>query len=292
MERTFETPDMVGLIVENAVGSITISAEEIESTHVRLEAETPEAEELVERATVECVPYRGGLVVQVKIRQRHGPRFMRRNGVIVHVTLPNGADVEVVSGSGAVDLSGHLGDLRIKTASAPVDADVLAGQVDVATASGDVVVGQAAGPVKFKSASGDLRVVQSDGRVTAVTASGTIEVGAVRGGLEVRGSSSDVRVGQVEGDVRIVSVSGDIRVSSYLAGRLHARTVSGDVRIGVAAGVKVSVDAESMSGPVHSDIALSDAPPHQSAGGAEVSVTAQTVSGAVLIERAAEAVVV
>jgi DUF4097 and DUF4098 domain-containing protein YvlB len=288
MERTFETEGRVGLNVVNAVGRVSIAATETSSTHVTLEADTPEGEQLVERATVECVPFNGGTVVSVRIPHRHGPKFMRRNGVTVTVTLPAGADVEVVTASADVFLTGELGDLKLTTANGDVDADARSGEVMAKTASGDVVIGWARGPVTFKSASGDLRVAQSDGGLTVATASGSIEVGAVTGRVEVRGTSGDVRFGHVAGDARIVAVSGDVRVSSYAAGRLHVRSVSGDVSVGIAPGANFSIDAESMSGQVRSDIPLHDAP--SGVGGSpEVAVTARTVSGEVIIERAADA---
>jgi DUF4097 and DUF4098 domain-containing protein YvlB len=291
MERTFETTGLVGLVVVNAVGQISISSTETTSTHVRLEADTPDAEELVQRATVECVPHGAGTVVSVRIPQRHGPRFMRRNGVSVTVTLPIGADIEVVAASADVYLSGELGDLNVKTASGDVDADGRVGEVSAKTASGDVVIGRATGPVTMKSASGDLRVTQSDGSLSASTASGSVEVGAVSGRIEVRCTSGDVRMGQVSGDARIVAVSGDIRLSSYAAGRLHVRSVSGDVSVGIPPGANLSVDAQSMSGAVRSDIPLQDRPSGVD-GAPEISVTLQTVSGEVTIERAIDVMAV
>ncbi len=289
MERTFETTGSLRVIVVNAVGRVSIAATGATSTHVVLEADTPDAEQLIERAGVECAPFGDGQVVTIKVPQRHGARFMRRNGVSVRVTMPVGADVEVITASADVDLSGALGDLKVKTASGDIDADGSAVEVDVKTASGDVVIGQADGPVTIKSSSGDLRVAQSDGSLNAMTASGTVEVGAVTGGLEVRCTSGDVRLGHVAGDARIVAVSGDIRLGSYAAGELHVRSVSGDVAVGIAPGANLSVDAESMSGGVRSDIPLHDAPTRMD-GAAQIHVTARSVSGEVVIERAVDAV--
>jgi DUF4097 and DUF4098 domain-containing protein YvlB len=291
MERTFETAGALRVVVVNAVGRVSIAAAETTSTHVTLDADTADAEELVERATVESAPFGDGHVVTVKVPQRHGLKFMRRNGVSIMVTLPAGADIEVVTASADIDLTGALGNLNLKTASGDVDADGRAGEVKAMTSSGDVVIGQAAGPVTVKSASGDLRVSQSDGSLNAATASGSVEVGAVTGRLEVRCTSGDVRLGYVSGDAHIVAVSGDIRVSSYATGRLHVRSVSGDVAVGIAPGATLSVDAESMSGAVRSDIPLSDTP-SATKGAPDVIVTARSVSGAVIIERAAEAMAV
>ena len=49
-------------------------------------------------------------------------------------------------------------------------------------------------------------------------------------------------------------------------GTLHVRSVSGDVAVGVVEGVDLHVDVETMSGSVHSDIPLDDAPATRPAG--------------------------
>ncbi len=51
-----------------------------------------------------------------------------------------------------------------------------------------------------------------------------------------------------------------------------------------------SVDAETMSGTVHSDIPLNDAP-HRSGRGSKVELTVRSVSGNILVKRGAEAFV-
>ena len=53
MERTFETPGSVHLTVENHAGEVVVTARATDRTIVSVEAGTPGAEELVERAIVE-----------------------------------------------------------------------------------------------------------------------------------------------------------------------------------------------------------------------------------------------
>ena len=72
MEKTFETPGAVQLYVENEVGLIAITASQTRSTIVSLEAATPGAEELIERAVVECRSIPDGHVVAVKVSRRSG----------------------------------------------------------------------------------------------------------------------------------------------------------------------------------------------------------------------------
>ena len=112
MEKTFETPGAVRLYVENEVGLIAVTARQTRSTVVSLEADTPGAEELVERAAVECRPVPDGHVVAVKVSRRNGMRFVRRNAVTVRVEVPEGSDVKVLAGSADVEITGPVGERR------------------------------------------------------------------------------------------------------------------------------------------------------------------------------------
>jgi len=113
-----------------------------------------------------------------------------------------------------------------------------------------------------------------------------IEVGSAANRADVRSTSGDVRLGDVAGDASIVGVSGNVRVLSYAAGTMQVRAVSGDITVGIVQGVNLRVDAETMSGRVHSDIPLGQEPGSRGEG-PDVAVTARSVSGDVLVERAA-----
>ncbi len=287
MEKTFETPGHVEAIVENMVGLVSMSTGEVETTHVLLTAESPDAQELVDRAIVECVERNGTHRLRVKVAKRHGPRFTRRNGVAVSITLPVGADVSVATASAAIELAGSFGDLKLTTASGDMDVDGQVGNVEVNTASGNIVLGHCDGRLRGKSASGTFRVAECNGPLSVATVSGRLEVGAARSGIDMRCTSGDVHLGEVAGDVHVVGVSGDLKIASYRSGQLRVRSVSGDVVIGIPPGVNLGVDAESRSGTVSSDIPLGERPTSEG-DGPRAFVSARTVSGNVLIERAAD----
>lgn len=289
MEQTFATAGRVLVVVENEVGLVAITAREGDTTHVVLVAETPGAEELVERAVVEYRPERGHDIVLVKIPRLHGMRFIRRNGVSVRVDVPPGTDVKVTAASAPVELNGPIGDANVKTASGDVTADTVA-SLRVKTASGDVEVEGVRGELRLHSASGDLRCVRADAGASVTTASGDVEVGSTGDHIEVRATSGDVRLGEVSGDVTVVSVSGDVDVLSIARGNVHVRSVSGAIELGIARGVTLSVDAESMSGTVDSDIPLSEGP-DASGEGPKVVVSASSVSGDIHVRRGIEAFV-
>jgi DUF4097 and DUF4098 domain-containing protein YvlB len=286
MERTFETPEPVRLYVENEVGTVTITARETPTTEVSLTPDIPAAAELIERATVE---HHGDAVV-VKVPHLHGMRFRRRNGVTIRIVLPQGSNLTAVTGSADVDVVGSLGAADLKTASGDVTTDDIAAAVRAKTASGDVTVGSVGGELRMSTASGSLRCSRVGGRATFSTASGDVEIGSAGGRVDVQATSGRVRLGELERGARVINVSGDVQVLALSEGSLHVRSVSGNVAVGVAEGVELHVDVETVSGQVRSDIPLDDQPVRVSSTGKKADVSVRNVSGNVDIERALEQV--
>ncbi|HWD53706.1 MAG TPA: DUF4097 family beta strand repeat-containing protein [Acidimicrobiales bacterium] len=288
MERKFETPKGVRLVVQNEVGLVAITAGPTAETVVRLEPHTPGAEELVERAIVECRAAGGRHTVVVKI-PRHSMRFIRRNAVTVRVDLPEGSDVSAVVASADVEVTGPIGAADFVTSSGDVSTDDVAADFTAKSASGDVTAGAVGGDLKVQTASGDLRCSSVAGRAVFTTASGDLEVGAAANQVEVKATSGDVRLGELARGARVTNVSGDVRVLVLDEGSLHVRSVSGNVSVGVAAGVDLHVDVETLGGDVRSDIELGEAPGRRR-GDVRVDVSVRSVSGDVEIERALEQV--
>jgi DUF4097 and DUF4098 domain-containing protein YvlB len=288
MERTFATPGHVRVIVGNDIGHVVVSARTGATTDVTLEPDSSGAQELVDRATVECRPSGQDHVIRVKVPHTQGMKFMRRNGITVRIDMPTGGDVEIATASADVELNGTVGEATIKTASGDITADDAAGSFQAKSASGDITVGSVAGHLRLHSTSGDVRADRVGGSAAVATTSGDLEIGAVADKVDVRSTSGDVRLGDVAGDSSIVGISGNVRVLSFASGRMQVRAVSGDIGVGIALGVNLSVDAQTMSGTVHSDIPLHDEKGSHD-GGSEVSLSIRNVSGDVLIERAVEA---
>ena len=288
MEKTFETPGGARLHVQNEAGLVAITAGKTEQTVVRLDADTPGAEELVERTTVECKHAGGRHMVVVKV-PKQGIRLLRRNAVTVRVDLPEGSDVTVMTASADVDVTGPVGAADFTTASGDVSADDLAGDLTAKSASGAITVGAVEGDLRVQTSSGDLRCSSVEGRAHFTTASGDIEVGAADGHVEVKATSGSVRLGELAHGARVTNVSGDVRVLAIDEGTLHVRSVSGSVSVGVVTGVDLRVDVETLSGQIRSDIPL-DATRGSRRNDVSVEVSVRSVSGNVEIERALEQV--
>ena len=126
-----------------------------------------------------------------------------------------------------------------------------------------------------------------------MTVSGDVDVGRVGGALTVRAVSGDVTIGAIDADRLVVSTtSGDIDdPRSVVAVTCECNSVSGDVRVGVARGTRVWIDAASsrvISSPSWASTITSWAPTSPP-DAAVVPLHVKTVSGDVSIVRAAEA---
>ena len=117
--------------------------------------------------------------------------------------------------------------------------------------------------------------------------SGDLHAGTVHGDIRAQLVSGDVHVRDAGGSISTNTVSGDQRFEAVRRGRMELKAISGDVMVGVRAGARVYVDANTVSGSTSSEFELSDAPAAPPAADAPlVELFVKTVSGDVRLERA------
>jgi DUF4097 and DUF4098 domain-containing protein YvlB len=75
----------------------------------------------------------------------------------------------------------------------------------------------------------------------------------VAGAVEVKAASGDVVLGGIGGDCTVRTASGRVMVDRFEGTRFEAKTVSGDVRVGVPSGRRYSLSLQTLSGDVHTD---------------------------------------
>ena len=190
-------------------------------------------------------------------------RSWRSRSIRILVETPVGSDVDVDSASADVTLGGELGAVRLRSASGDLRVDT-AVRLDAA------------------SASGELRVRGVRTEATCSTASGDVDLGDVGGRLTISTASGDVRVASAADDLQIGTASGDVRVGRYDGSVINVKAISGDVRVGLPAGIRVEPDISTLSGrttlPKPSTRSTSVDP-------RLVRVRLRTVSGSIDIER-------
>jgi len=221
-EHRFHTPQPVDLLVSIPSGDVIVETADVDESIITVEGD----ERLVERTVVEhdgnrlAVQYRGkqGFGITVEIGG-----FSIGNGerLKVRAKIPHASAAELTTASADMNIDGTLRTLEAKTAS------------------------------------GDLTMRGTvDGAASVKTVSGDVQLDEVGGDLTVNSVSGDVRVADVGGSVRTKSVSGDIRVDRTGGPEATLQSVSGDIRLGVAAGTNVDVDANSLSGDLDSEVPL------------------------------------
>lgn len=272
---SFETPGRVALDLSVPAGTVSVATwdeprVDVDVTPLRGDDASVQA---AAETRIEAVERGGRHEVSVRVPKREGRLgFLARSPELqVAIRCPEGANLEVTTQSADLDARGRLGAVTARSAS----GDVLladTGELSFATASGDLVAGTVSGALTTKSASGDVAVRSVGGPTTATTVSGDVRLGETAGLAGVNTVSGDVELDAIAGGARVSCVSGDAHVavppglalwidvqsvsgsvSSELdvgdaaAGgeeqvELRVRTVSGDVRITRAAGVRLRSD--------------------------------------------------
>ena len=265
----FQTPGAVLLRIAVPSGEVTIESGNVGMVEVEVVAlrDDETSRRAAEETRVEALERRGRHEIVIEAPKRRSGFSWRDVKLGVRVACPDGADVELSTASADLDARGRLGAVGVKTAS------------------GDVVAAACAS-LSVSSASGDVQAREVTSEVNVKTASGDVEIGSVGGRASINSVSGDVRVGHAADLVTLNSVSGDVEVEALAGGGLRANAVSGDLSIGVVPGLRLWIDAHSVSGTMSSNLEVGDEPPGGS-GEAVVELRARSVSGDVHIARAA-----
>lgn len=258
------TPAPVDLEVRNPAGSVDITAADTGTSTVEVipERDSADARDLADRTRVSLSA--DGRRLSVLVPEKR-VLFGRSTRIAVAVTVPLGSTLRARTASANVRCRGQFEAAQVDTASGDVSLDQIAGEVEAHTASGSI----------------DVRAA---GRTTAHSASGSIRVGRAGGDVEAHTASGRIRIGTAEGSVRAQTASGDISVEEASEGAVTLNAASGDLHVGVRAGAVARLDLSSLSGRVRSDLPVEDVAPQD---GPAVEIQAQTLSGSVLVTRAA-----
>jgi hypothetical protein len=128
--------------------------------------------------------------------------------------------------------------LNLKCISSKASVKGLAGQFNLSTVSGELRVAELSGSLKVDLVSGNL---------SAERLSGPVDVETVSGRVELRASQLP--------SLRANTVSGRVNVETPLSdGPYRFHSVSGDVRLSVPADTRCSIDSNSLSGRLDTNL--------------------------------------
>ncbi|GAA1776225.1 hypothetical protein GCM10009795_022860 [Nocardioides hankookensis] len=271
-QHSFDTPKPVELFVEIAKGTVDITA--TDTTETQVEVTGRDAEQTIVREDGEQIsvigPKRGGL-------------FGGESRLDVRITVPAGSNPVVRTGSADITVHGTVGNAKVRSGSGDVRLDVATGPLLVETGSGDIRIEAAHEALKIKSGSGDIVIGQIDAVTSISTGSGDVRMATAHGQTVVKTGSGDLEVGDATRDVSLTTGSGDLVVSRAHRGKVSAKGASGDVRIGIPAGVPVWTDITTVTGAIRSTLSGTGQP---EAGADHVEVRARTVSGDIVLAEA------
>lgn len=263
----FETHEPVHLYAEIGKGSVKVAASDTTETRVEI---TGRDADLVQ------VHQEGRQISVIGPKQRGVLSFGNDNRLDVVVELPSSSHLSVKTGSADITVTGTVGTAQLKSGSGDVELDTADGPLVVETGSGDIRVEEAQSDVKAKSGSGDVLVVDAGASVMVSTGSGDVQLWTTHGPALVKTGSGNIKVGDAGADVSATTGSGDVTVSTARRGRMTAKGASGDVHVGVPAGVPVWTDISTVSGEIRSNLQGAGQPQD---GADHVEIRAKVVSG-------------
>jgi hypothetical protein len=265
MNQTFETPDPVAVYAELGSGSLTVEATDTARSTVEITG--PRADDFT-------VEHRGRHLVVVPPKSRFFG--IGTDDHAVRVVVPTGSDLATKTGSADTETTGSLGVVKLKTGSGDIEVERAEGPVVVDSGSGDVRLHEAAAEVRIKSGSGDVDLGDVRGTTGISTGSGDVVIGVVHERTVVKSGSGDLELKHAQSDVSMTTASGDLVIGTAPRGKITAKNVSGDVRVGIPAGTPVWTDVNTVSGSVASNLQSAGKPAE---GQDYVELRASTVSG-------------
>jgi DUF4097 and DUF4098 domain-containing protein YvlB len=164
---------------------------------------------------------------------------------------------------------------RLKCTSGDILVEVPISKLEAGVASGDVRAVHVTGDASVKTASGDTRIENVGGSLNIATASGRAGIGPIGGDLHMTAASGEAVIESIYGTARIRTASGDIRIRKFDGTDLIAKTISGDVTIGVPSRRRIDVDLQSLSGSLRNRLKKGDGSPPEKT----ITLRVKSVSG-------------
>jgi DUF4097 and DUF4098 domain-containing protein YvlB len=271
MQHVFSTPEPAVLYVELGSGNVSVQASDVDQTVIEVTGHKAE-EVVVEQRGHEIV-----VIAPKRVGFMSGTRDLA-----VSITCPTDSELATRLGSADVVSNGTLGWVKLHTGSGDITLETVSAEALVKAGSGDIIVETIGGSANLASGSGDIKVDRIEGAAQIATGSGDVEIAYAGAAVSLKSGSGDLRVQEACGDVLLSSGSGELQVDRFPAGKLTAKNASGDIRVGIPAGVPVWTDITSVTGRVSSTLSGAGQPTE---GQDYVELRAKTVSGDVLLHQ-------
>jgi DUF4097 and DUF4098 domain-containing protein YvlB len=272
MFKAFETHRPARLYVEIGRGSVTADATNTSESTVEITGEHSD----------QVIVEQNGDQISVLAPKIRTGFFGGDSNLIVNVVVPTHSELAVKTGSADIRASGTWSTTQLKSGSGQVEVDSIDAAAVLETGSGDIFVGRIVEEARIKSGSGDIQVKQAGSSTVVATGSGDVEIGQAAGPTVVKTGSGDLRVATADGDVSMSTGSGDAVIERLNRGKFSVKGASGDVAVGIPAGIPIWTDISSVSGRVRSDLDGAGSPED---GQDYIELRAKTVSGDITLKQ-------
>jgi hypothetical protein len=155
------------------------------------------------------------------------------------ITVPQGTNLNIKSGSGNLRVEGTNGPVRARTGSGGIVAHDIEMNSRLATGAGSIHVRHASGTLRLEASSGDIYVK-----------------GSSLSDLQVGTGSGNIQIDSVQGHLRAEAGSGDITVKGTPLTHWQLETDSGNIDVTIPISAKFRLDARSDSGSIKTDLPL------------------------------------
>ncbi len=241
-DRTLNVNGPVTLHVSTGSGHIHVSPGSDSQVHIvgRVKANKSwfggSSEEAVEKVIATPPIDQAGNII--RIGDDHGEDW-RRLSIDYDITTPANTMLTAESGSGDLQLSNLQGTVKAHTGSGEIRADKLGAGSRLETGSGSIEATNLMGFTSLQTGSGEIRAdLTSPGDVTAATGSGSI------------------RLTNAQGAVKAETGSGSMDISGQPTSPWKLETGSGEISLKLGGNARFTLEAETGSGTVKSDLPL------------------------------------
>ena len=275
----FESAAPISIAID-IVGNTHITASDHTDTVITVGPRDPSKPSDVKAAEQTVVDYADG---RLSVRSpRSWMPFSGSQTVVVTLEVPTGSTLDGTSPMGDFHVEGELGTTNVKTSMGNIRLDTT-GRLRATTSFGNVTVDRVVGNADVATSSGDIRIGTIEGSATVKNSNGSTELDRVAGEVRANSSNGNVLIGHAGNGVTARTANGDVRVAEAGRGEVVVETATGELEVGIVAGVAAWLDVSTRFGSVRNNLDSADGP-HRSEG--TVAVRARSSFGDIVIHRA------
>jgi DUF4097 and DUF4098 domain-containing protein YvlB len=262
VSKSFKTGQSPSVVLEVFNGPITIVADASGAVDAKLTKQSQaatedEAKEGLNNIDVEMKQDKDTIHIAArrKDKERRG-----QESVSAEVRVPPGANLDLQTSNGSVQVAGGTGGLTVKTSN------------------GEIRVKDSKGPLRLTSLNGQIVVVGATGRTELKTSNGAIDLQAEKAVVKAESGNGEIQLRGTlaDGTHSLTTANGQIALVLPADARfkLDAKTSNGGIRTDFGAGKSVRV------GGAHLQTAIGDDP--------KVAITVETRNGGIEIRKKKE----